>query len=409
MEGRRRRRRKFDEDEDFYMVLPSNASPNTHPNNSASDFIISWEDSFELNPLDMWSVALTEINFQIQAPSFSENHSIRYQKYICEERLIESPVIVKRYSAKVRLADSNEIKEIAADYRVHSPQFADLESTMYFNIKIYECDGRLTITSALYPFCIGENTPLNALDLFGFEIGQFGERSGYRKAYTLQGSENVITKIDKIWNGQETTISLGESLCLKFFIYEPKEYIFSFPDGIILDNTFQLVDYLRKKCNHIFRSIRIERQKIKLTLAKHVFNINFYGGVNLLLGFSKLYFTSKYLEEMMHPHYNHFHESILADFAPFDLSTQNMYIYASICKPIYVGHTLVPLLKNVFVKSKSYVRNHVVRHPMYIPVKPISFNHVEINIRNDNGELINFPIGTKLCLTLHFKKKKNSL
>ena len=43
-------RRKFNEDGDFYMVLPSNASPNTHPNNSASDFIISWEDSFELNP-----------------------------------------------------------------------------------------------------------------------------------------------------------------------------------------------------------------------------------------------------------------------------------------------------------------------------------------------------------------------
>ena len=33
----------------------------------------------------------------------------------------------------------------------------------------------------------------------------------------------------------------------------------------------------------------------------------------------------------------------------------NMYIYASICQPIHVGHTQVPLLKNIFVDSSKMV------------------------------------------------------
>lgn len=87
-----------------------------------------------------------------------------------------------------------------------------------------------------------------------------------------------------------------------------------------------------------------------------------------------------------------------------------MFIYASICQPIYVGHTLVPLLKNVFVDAKDdirelgHARNYIVYNPMYIPVASTSFNNIEINIRNDAGKIITFPIGAVSCLTLHFKK-----
>ena len=87
-----------------------------------------------------------------------------------------------------------------------------------------------------------------------------------------------------------------------------------------------------------------------------------------------------------------------------------MFIYASICQSIYVGHTQVPLLKNVFVDSSDdgkelgHARNLVLYNPMYIPVAPTSFNNIEINIRNDAGKIITFPHGAISVLTVHFKK-----
>jgi len=36
--------------DDFYMVLPSNASPDTHPNNTAGDFIVNWENPVDSDP-----------------------------------------------------------------------------------------------------------------------------------------------------------------------------------------------------------------------------------------------------------------------------------------------------------------------------------------------------------------------
>ena len=88
----------------------------------------------------------------------------------------------------------------------------------------------------------------------------------------------------------------------------------------------------------------------------------------------------------------------------------NMYIYVSICQPIYVGHSLVPLLKNVFIdasdddKQLGHARNSIIYNPMYIPIASTSFNSIEINIRNDAGKVVTFPTGARTILTLHFKK-----
>ena len=38
------------EDSDFFMVLPSNASPDTHPKNTATDFTVSLQNPIKLDP-----------------------------------------------------------------------------------------------------------------------------------------------------------------------------------------------------------------------------------------------------------------------------------------------------------------------------------------------------------------------
>ena len=46
------------EDSDFFMVLPSNASPDTHSKNTATDFTVSLQNPIKLDPKRSWKVAL---------------------------------------------------------------------------------------------------------------------------------------------------------------------------------------------------------------------------------------------------------------------------------------------------------------------------------------------------------------
>ena len=69
---------------------------------------------------------------------------------------------------------------------------------------------------------------------------------------------------------------------------------------------------------------------------------------------------------------------------------------------------MAPLLKNIFIDAthdsnpRGYARNTSIKNPMYLPVAVNSFN-----IRNDAGELINFPHGAITTITLHFEKYKH--
>ena len=50
------------EDSDFFMVLPSNASPYTHPKNTATDFTVSLQNPIKLDPKRSWKVALMDMS-----------------------------------------------------------------------------------------------------------------------------------------------------------------------------------------------------------------------------------------------------------------------------------------------------------------------------------------------------------
>jgi hypothetical protein len=86
-------------------------------------------------------------------------------------------------------------------------------------------------------------------------------------------------------------------------------------------------------------------------------------------------------------------------------TTNLMYIYSSLVDPILVGGVYVPLLRSIWVDSKYGDMVHKnVKNKMYLPVSSTSINNIEIQIRNDAGELISFPYGSKTTLTLHLKR-----
>ena len=84
------------DDDDFYMVLPSNASPNTHPDNNAANFTVSWETPIILDPNVKWKVALTELSYIYHPHTISSNLSIYYEKFDEESENFTRTVKLKK-------------------------------------------------------------------------------------------------------------------------------------------------------------------------------------------------------------------------------------------------------------------------------------------------------------------------
>ena len=70
--------------DDFYMILPSNGCKDTHPENEANMYTISWEQPILLD--ERWKVALTEANFSYTMTSINTNFGIRYEKFITSRK-----------------------------------------------------------------------------------------------------------------------------------------------------------------------------------------------------------------------------------------------------------------------------------------------------------------------------------
>ena len=87
--------------DDFYMVLPSNASPDSQPNNSAGDFIVNWENPIDLDQQAKWHVALTELNYIYHPSTISTNYSIVYDR----------TVMTEQYNVKMKLFHDPKAKD----------------------------------------------------------------------------------------------------------------------------------------------------------------------------------------------------------------------------------------------------------------------------------------------------------
>ena len=64
-----------DNDDDFYMILPSNGCKDIHPENTANKFITSWESPINFNGGE-WKVALTEANLSYTSTTLNRDFGI---------------------------------------------------------------------------------------------------------------------------------------------------------------------------------------------------------------------------------------------------------------------------------------------------------------------------------------------
>ena len=87
-----------------------------------------------------------------------------------------------------------------------------------------------------------------------------------------------------------------------------------------------------------------------------------------------------------------------------------MYVYCNIINYQIVGNTYAPLLRTITINENSeyygkYI-DQVYTRPHYVPLSVYNIDFIEIDIRDDMGDKIQFEAG-KILVKLHFRPKKN--
>jgi len=412
----------MDRGDDFYMVLPSNASPNLYPNNNASSFTVSWDQSIELNQNDLWKVALTECDYMYHPHTLTTNYAIEIKYFKRSNRrnvrvhFLFSAYKVNDYKrlyiryGKDKAEQNRTLLNVTGNNKTFSVDsfIFRIEDMNKPKLDIYSRNHFRLEVNGHGAAAIGTDPIVNS---------RYNEKTGY---HYINCPNNLLhIKRDPFRRYEMYIDLLTENIELQSRRYE-------ISDDIELDTPLQLKSYFKKTYPDVFYKIKFKLpnnekydRKFAFIMGLGVYYLKFYGGLNFTLGYKNDTFeSSKGMKGLMQTFLATYDDTeFMADNEPnLKRGVRNIFVYASICSPIQVGHIRAPLLRNIVVDMSKeryshrlgQIRQLRIHNPMYIPVAASSFNHIEVNLRNDAGRYISFPDGSITTLTLHFKKTRHN-
>jgi hypothetical protein len=100
-----------------------------------------------------------------------------------------------------------------------------------------------------------------------------------------------------------------------------------------------------------------------------------------------------------------FHQSNISP--DLDQGFTSLYVYCNLVENRLVGDASVRLLRVIPVRNQKGIRSmyEEVAIPHYVPVTNTNTDVIEVNIRNDAGEVVSFR-GGKVIVTVHIRKKR---
>ena len=83
----------------------------------------------------------------------------------------------------------------------------------------------------------------------------------------------------------------------------------------------------------------------------------------------------------------------------------SMFVYCNLIKPQVVGDASAQVIRVVNIKNAEFGENieKEFTNPHYVPLLSKDFSSVEINIKDDRGNLVAFEYG-KVIVKLHFRR-----
>lgn len=375
---------------DFYLVLPSNASPDTHPTNNATQFTVRLGDTIYLDNASNWKVALIEMGYSYHPPTLSPNFSIKYKHYREE---------TDRVRTWVELIGKSDT-QLTIKLPKYLFPYKDI-------VKTYVEADRLYFESK-EPFRL--NIPNGRVHSNETQQSNFDES---RKVHVLKVNQTVPQLFANSLHG--TNRGRKVPIHFTFFNFHEEEDIIQFPHEVTLGSAKDLVAYMIHTCGgKVFNNIHLDKNGILcFQLADRVTDVEFQGGLNFVLGFVESQFHVQNKERLQRL------KLISGDNQPFYASLppnltrggmQNMFIKADICKPVIVGSERLPLLRNVIVDTSQdfnmygALRKYESCPLIYVDVSTSFISQITFEIKSEKGHPIIFPNGSVTILTLHFKK-----
>jgi hypothetical protein len=181
--------------------------------------------------------------------------------------------------------------------------------------------------------------------------------------------------------------------------YGERSETISFPNYTLFAKSEQLVAFFNDQCSAVFQNFRVDPKGfVKFVMKPNILSMSLDINMAKYLGFGE---TCKFI--------NAPNKKFTATFLPLlTRAFRQIYIYSDIAESILVGGVKVPLLRAVWIDSKykvgDVIHESIVR-PMYLPVSSNSLSHVEVELREDSGDLIDELAGSISSLTLHLRRK----
>ena len=401
------------DDGSFVIVVPSNAQPQQHPENTASSFRVTYHDSISLPPGN-WEVALLSITYANTMSNIVDEsfklYKLKYplkQVVPIEKKLMfpgfhemfagdwYSPVVlsydpvIKRYKMK-----RNDISTIGSAYGLKMETADDMgfydKSLMPNNVtkEIFDQYEVCPILNKDSQEAVAKNPPglilEEDLNIYrvddGYKIPPLTDLEKRRKLYPSERATRTPRK--GFYEKPETLLQVLNS--------EKSAY---FQEPILIDNE------RREKS----MKLELEESGLKWSydpiIRRFIVKVNDNYVIKMnkslqeILGFEKSTLAGG---------------SIMAKFPPLlNRGIFNIYIYCSLITPYQVGDVKAPLLRSVPAGNMDTWGTVLWRDfnpPLYLPVNATSFNSIYMEMRDDMGELINFDNGRTL-ITLRFRPR----
>ena len=386
---------------DFYMVLPSNACGETHPDNTASKYFVSWKNPIELREPQKWTVALIEANMEYPKFALVKGHSIYYRG----SRLVDIPQCEQRlkikFSEDQKTISYEHVSDASKNWVFPWQEGIKLIHFRRPEVRVRKSAGNLRVER--YVIELTSPFPFEA----AFRVDESNPRQIWQSAQPMQAQEGkgyILISDDLYYKvTQPEGREIGYSV--KFKPHKsPWEEEVAVEKTATAKDVFALCRLVKHDFAQIIDNCSIQSDgSVMMLFKKGVHSVEFRNGLHKVLGFAKIRYDFKN-DDIQNALYAEQHPQL-------NLGIQYVYIYSSLTAPINVGGVLVPLLRSVCLAGKhaelshGQMINHVMEHPMYIPLAQTIINSVEIDIRSNSGELIPFGEGAVTTLTLHFKKR----
>ena len=336
----------------FYAVLPSNSCPLTQPKNRAASYRVDQENHVQLD--GKWEVALTEFSFNYCPPIFNPLVKITSQR-------------IQRPREYLKLVLVNGVLNYGGKSGILEVIFHKDHRTMHLFCKKFPYT--LKFFTKLDAAKFGSDSMIIDCNTEMYDFTKPVANESYNAEVIFEYNEDLVVTVD----------------------HEYADY----PN---FSEASAIVEYFKNEA--YFDKIVVNGMgKITFSIDNSLSGLVFDPDVAISLGFFPTTTFSNKPKGV----------TFVADNPPKLVSRYNQYyIYASIIDPIIVGGNKVPLLRTLWVESKYIlgdVISEVLDNPMYLNTSSNTLNNIEVEIRDDAGNYIPFPYGSKSCITLHFKKK----